>query len=87
MGIDRAVAEIYDALGDPRAVLAHEAADRAEAAERDDADTEGRLAYLEAVEAAMGKVPAAPESVKHTDDCWQRHAACLVTYLEALAEG
>lgn len=72
--IDRTlVAEVYEALGDPRATLARALASH----DRPDDAT------ADALEDVLLEVPDAPVSQKHKDECWKRHASCLAEKLYA----
>lgn len=37
--------------------------------------------------ADLGKVSAGSPSLKHTPDCWQRHAGCLAARLRSVLDG
>jgi hypothetical protein len=39
------------------------------------------------VVAAINQVPAGSSGLKHTGDCWQRHASCLADRIRALLDG
>lgn len=67
-----AVAEIYEGLSDPRAALARANVDAIAPEDIHETCTDS-----DALGKILNAVPDSRASVKHTDDCWQTHAACM----------
>lgn len=71
-GLDEIVADTYQALGlHGRAAMVREGVDPHDGCDRRAIEIEEKL------DAILASVPDAIGSVKHSDDCWRRHAACL----------
>lgn len=68
------VAATYAALG---AGYEQQAELAAANADNPDPDPHAECTPDDALVAILGTVPDATKSTKHSDTCWQRHAACL----------
>ncbi len=80
---DTDIAEIYEALGDPRGALTRGNITALEA--RSDQEELDAIDKLWAIEQYVNDLPLPPRLTgKHDKKCWQRHALCLADRIRDL---